>query len=124
MGGEDLEGDAAPSCSDNGSAYEHATEELATVTLAAWRGGALVPAARWPCGGGALRSWPDGLKVDGLTTVADGLVVAERVMCPVCLSKPRDMAFGCGHQTCSECGPQVADCPICRRPIDTRVKLY
>uniref|UniRef100_C6JRM4 RING-type domain-containing protein n=1 Tax=Sorghum bicolor TaxID=4558 RepID=C6JRM4_SORBI len=77
MGGEDLEGDAAPSCSDNGSAYEHATEELATVT-----------------------------------------------MCPVCLSKPRDMAFGCGHQTCSECGPQVADCPICRRPIDTRVKLY
>ncbi|CAM0955899.1 unnamed protein product [Alopecurus aequalis] len=45
-------------------------------------------------------------------------------LCPVCLSKPRDMAFGCGHQTCSECGPQVADCPICRRRIDTRVKLY
>ncbi|XP_066359650.1 E3 ubiquitin-protein ligase RGLG2-like [Miscanthus floridulus] len=50
--------------------------------------------------------------------------VLEPQMCPVCLSKPRDMAFGCGHQTCSECGPQVADCPICRRPIDTRVKLY
>ncbi|KAG2620428.1 E3 ubiquitin-protein ligase RGLG2-like [Panicum virgatum] len=50
--------------------------------------------------------------------------VSEPQMCPVCLSKPRDMAFGCGHQTCSECGPQVADCPICRRPIDTRVKLY
>ncbi|CAN6338175.1 unnamed protein product [Urochloa humidicola] len=50
--------------------------------------------------------------------------VPEPQMCPVCLSKPRDMAFGCGHQTCSECGPQVTDCPICRRPIDTRVKLY
>ncbi|TVU51617.1 hypothetical protein EJB05_03057 [Eragrostis curvula] len=50
--------------------------------------------------------------------------VSEPQMCPVCLSKPRDMAFGCGHQTCSECGPQVEDCPICRRPIDTRVKLY
>ncbi|KAL6622931.1 hypothetical protein ACP70R_018908 [Stipagrostis hirtigluma subsp. patula] len=50
--------------------------------------------------------------------------VLEPQLCPVCLSKPRDMAFGCGHQTCSECGPQVADCPICRRPIDTRVKLY
>ncbi|XP_051185506.1 E3 ubiquitin-protein ligase RGLG3 [Lolium perenne] len=49
---------------------------------------------------------------------------SELQLCPVCLSKPRDMAFGCGHQTCSECGPQVADCPICRRPIDTRVKLY
>lgn len=50
--------------------------------------------------------------------------VSEPQTCPVCLSKPRDMAFGCGHQICSECGPQVADCPICRRPIDTRVKLY
>ncbi|KAL6854301.1 hypothetical protein ACP4OV_019204 [Aristida adscensionis] len=50
--------------------------------------------------------------------------VSEPQLCPVCLSKPRDMAFGCGHQTCSECGPQVSDCPICRRPIDTRVKLY
>ncbi|XP_062201709.1 E3 ubiquitin-protein ligase RGLG2-like [Phragmites australis] len=50
--------------------------------------------------------------------------VSEPQMCPVCLSKPRDLAFGCGHQTCSECGPQVIDCPICRRPIDTRVKLY
>lgn len=49
---------------------------------------------------------------------------AEPQLCPVCLSKPRDMAFGCGHQTCAECGPQVEHCPICRRPIDTRVKLY
>ncbi|XBI79515.1 hypothetical protein VPH35_088953 [Triticum aestivum] len=49
---------------------------------------------------------------------------SELQFCPVCLAKPRDMAFGCGHQTCSGCGPQVADCPICRRPIDTRVKLY
>ncbi|KAL5205518.1 hypothetical protein ABZP36_033727 [Zizania latifolia] len=49
---------------------------------------------------------------------------SEPQLCPVCLSKPRDMAFGCGHQTCSECGPQVEHCPICRRPIDTRVKLY
>ncbi|KAG8093378.1 hypothetical protein GUJ93_ZPchr0012g20985 [Zizania palustris] len=49
---------------------------------------------------------------------------SEPRLCPVCLSKPRDMAFGCGHQTCCECGPQVEHCPICRRPIDTRVKLY
>ncbi|KAF0888993.1 hypothetical protein E2562_020199 [Oryza meyeriana var. granulata] len=49
---------------------------------------------------------------------------SEPQLCPVCLSKPRDMAFGCGHQTCAECGPQVEHCPICRRPIDTRVKLY
>ncbi|XP_062203693.1 E3 ubiquitin-protein ligase RGLG2-like [Phragmites australis] len=59
-----------------------------------------------------------------VTSPAADTRVSEAQLCPVCLSKPRDMAFGCGHQTCSECGPQVADCPICRRSIDTRVKLY
>lgn len=44
-------------------------------------------------------------------------------MCPVCLSKPLDMALGCGHQTCSECGEQLPDCPICRSPIVTRLTL-
>ncbi|OQU79015.1 hypothetical protein SORBI_3008G088809 [Sorghum bicolor] len=75
----------------------------------------------WWMGRASRRSTAD------LATVAGGVAMKQRKclsMCPVCLSKPRDMAFGCGHQTCSECGPQVADCPICRRPIDTRVKLY
>ncbi|XP_068664664.1 E3 ubiquitin-protein ligase RGLG2-like [Aristolochia californica] len=44
--------------------------------------------------------------------------------CPICLSNPKDMAFGCGHQTCSECGPDLQLCPICRSPIVTRIKLY
>ncbi|KAJ7945788.1 E3 ubiquitin-protein ligase RGLG2-like [Quillaja saponaria] len=45
-------------------------------------------------------------------------------VCPICLSNPKDMAFGCGHQTCCECGPDLQLCPICRSPIDTRIKLY
>jgi len=52
-----------------------------------------------------------------------GLSFSDPQMCPVCLSKPRDMALGCGHQTCSECGEKLPDCPICRSPIDIRVKL-
>lgn len=73
--------------------------------------------------------------------------------CPICLTNPRDMAFGCGHQviffdfffvlfyinfrtitkrfpckillqTCCDCGPNLDNCPICRRRIDTRIKLY
>lgn len=54
MGGEDLEGDAAPSCSDNGSAYEHATEELATVTVCGCLSidGACGVAWRSPCARG------------------------------------------------------------------------
>ncbi|KAK4392936.1 E3 ubiquitin-protein ligase RGLG2 [Sesamum angolense] len=45
-------------------------------------------------------------------------------ICPICLSNPKDMAFGCGHQTCCDCGQDLQLCPICRTPIQTRIKLY
>ncbi|KAL2246889.1 E3 ubiquitin-protein ligase RGLG2-like [Sesamum indicum] len=48
----------------------------------------------------------------------------EHQICPICLSSPKDMAFGCGHQTCCECGRELQLCPICRSPIETRIKLY
>ncbi|CAN7121319.1 unnamed protein product [Brassica rapa subsp. narinosa] len=49
---------------------------------------------------------------------------SDNQICPICLSNPKDMAFGCGHQTCCECGPDLQVCPICRAPIQTRIKLY
>ncbi|KAI6671330.1 hypothetical protein NL676_006215 [Syzygium grande] len=48
----------------------------------------------------------------------------DNQICPICLSNPKDMAFGCGHQTCCECGEDLQSCPICRSPIQTRIKLY
>ncbi|KAG7580227.1 Copine [Arabidopsis suecica] len=48
----------------------------------------------------------------------------DNQLCPICLSNPKNMAFGCGHQTCCECGPDLKVCPICRAPIETRIKLY
>ncbi|KAJ8466656.1 hypothetical protein OPV22_029208 [Ensete ventricosum] len=48
----------------------------------------------------------------------------EDQVCPICLTNPRDMAFGCGHLTCSDCGPSLQTCPICRKDIHTRIKLY
>ncbi|KAL5153402.1 E3 ubiquitin-protein ligase RGLG1 [Glycine soja] len=45
-------------------------------------------------------------------------------LCPICLTNSKDMAFGCGHQTCCECGQDLQSCPICRSPINTRIKLY
>ncbi|KAJ4892587.1 E3 ubiquitin-protein ligase RGLG1 [Raphanus sativus] len=50
--------------------------------------------------------------------------VDDNQLCPICLSNPKNMAFGCGHQTCYECGPGLKVCPICRAPIQTRIKLY
>ncbi|TKY73571.1 E3 ubiquitin-protein ligase RGLG2 [Spatholobus suberectus] len=49
---------------------------------------------------------------------------SDNLVCPICLTNPKDMAFGCGHQTCSECGPDLELCPICRSTIDARIKLY
>ncbi|EYU34755.1 hypothetical protein ABFS82_11G132200 [Erythranthe guttata] len=48
----------------------------------------------------------------------------EHQICPICLSDPKNLAFGCGHQTCFECGQELQLCPICRCPIQTRIKLY
>ncbi|KAF7819498.1 E3 ubiquitin-protein ligase RGLG2-like [Senna tora] len=45
-------------------------------------------------------------------------------LCPICLSNSKDMAFGCGHQTCCDCGEDLQTCPICRSTINTRIKLY
>jgi E3 ubiquitin-protein ligase RGLG len=48
----------------------------------------------------------------------------DNQLCPICLSNAKDMAFGCGHQTCCECGQDLQSCPICRSVIQTRIKLY
>ncbi|TXG56171.1 hypothetical protein EZV62_017484 [Acer yangbiense] len=48
----------------------------------------------------------------------------DNQICPICLTNPKNMAFGCGHQTCCECGEDLEMCPICRSEIQTRIRLY
>ncbi|KAJ4961010.1 hypothetical protein NE237_020920 [Protea cynaroides] len=48
----------------------------------------------------------------------------DNQLCPICLTNTKDMAFGCGHQTCCECGQDLQFCPLCRSTIQTRIKLY
>ncbi|KAJ4705742.1 E3 ubiquitin-protein ligase RGLG2 [Melia azedarach] len=50
--------------------------------------------------------------------------VAETQACPICLTNAKDLAFGCGHMTCRECGSRVSNCPICRQRIDNRLRLF
>ncbi|MCO5571772.1 hypothetical protein L7F22_025520 [Adiantum nelumboides] len=45
-------------------------------------------------------------------------------LCPVCWVNPKNMAFGCGHQTCQTCGDTLSLCPICRLEITTRLRLF
>lgn len=49
---------------------------------------------------------------------------SDNHVCPICLTDPKNMAFGCGHQTCCGCGEYLELCPICRCSIETRIKLY
>ncbi|KDP35547.1 hypothetical protein JCGZ_08985 [Jatropha curcas] len=44
--------------------------------------------------------------------------------CPVCFWSKKDLAFGCGHQTCYDCGKDMFLCPICQTNIITRIRLY
>jgi len=49
---------------------------------------------------------------------------SETQVCPICLTNSRDMALGCGHMTCRDCSQNLSNCPLCRAPILTRLRLY
>ncbi|CAL9050553.1 unnamed protein product [Musa banksii] len=48
----------------------------------------------------------------------------DKLICPICLWKSKDFAFGCGHQTCFDCGKDLQRCPICQSHITTKIRLY
>ncbi|KAM6570155.1 hypothetical protein CsatB_018140 [Cannabis sativa] len=60
----------------------------------------------------------------GVSRATPASSASDNHLCPICLTDPKDMAFGCGHQTCCECGQDLDLCPICRSDIQTRIKLY
>ncbi|XP_064981479.1 E3 ubiquitin-protein ligase RGLG2-like isoform X1 [Musa acuminata AAA Group] len=45
-------------------------------------------------------------------------------ICGICGYLMKNLAFGCGHQTCYDCGKDLNVCPICTSPIAKRIKLY
>ena len=49
---------------------------------------------------------------------------ADVSCCSICLERPRDLVFGCGHQSCGRCGEQLSACPFCRLPITAKIKLF
>ncbi|CAB4276913.1 unnamed protein product [Prunus armeniaca] len=48
----------------------------------------------------------------------------SEMACPVCLTNNKDLAFGCGHMSCRDCGPRLSNCPICRQPIRSRLRVF
>lgn len=51
--------------------------------------------------------------------------IDERLLCPVCLDREKNLAFGCGHRVCDVCAEQLLhECPTCRSPITVRTRLF
>ncbi|KAJ3688729.1 hypothetical protein LUZ61_017893 [Rhynchospora tenuis] len=48
----------------------------------------------------------------------------QNQVCPICLTNTKDLAFGCGHMCCRECGENLQRCPICRAVVRSRLRLY
>jgi len=56
---------------------------------------------------------------------SEELVLAERDnCCAVCLERPKQVAFLCGHQACLVCSPLLSECHSCRQPIQGRIQLF
>ena len=63
--------------------------------------------------------WASRARLLGAYTFAAGVLsklgAAASVDCPVCFDTNDDYYVApCGHFVCSECLPQVIDCPLCR----------
>ncbi|XP_077510591.1 E3 ubiquitin-protein ligase MIB2-like [Amblyomma americanum] len=48
----------------------------------------------------------------------------DRHTCGICVDRPRDIAFLCGHGACSVCSENLYLCHMCRRPIERKIALY
>ena len=52
-------------------------------------------------------------------------LLAKGDLCPVCIERPREVVFSCGHRACGDCAARLDNCPECRRAIgDVRIRLY
>ncbi|KAM7251938.1 hypothetical protein ACFE04_023821 [Oxalis oulophora] len=60
----------------------------------------------------------------GTPTAPSSSSFYDNQVCPICITNPKNMAFGCGHQTCCDCGDDLKSCPICRKLIGTKIRLY
>ncbi|XP_042445972.1 E3 ubiquitin-protein ligase RGLG2-like [Zingiber officinale] len=56
--------------------------------------------------------------------VSSASAVNDKKICGVCSNQTKNLAFGCGHQVCYDCGNDMKLCPICSSPINTRIRLY
>jgi len=47
----------------------------------------------------------------------------ERLVCPICMDRDRNIALNCAHTLCDTCALNLIDCPMCRTPITNYNKI-
>jgi len=48
----------------------------------------------------------------------------ERLLCPICFDREKNIRFNCEHFLCDECSPKVTYCPVCRKLITSRTRTF
>uniref|UniRef100_A0A182TLS6 RING-type E3 ubiquitin transferase n=1 Tax=Anopheles melas TaxID=34690 RepID=A0A182TLS6_9DIPT len=50
--------------------------------------------------------------------------IEETHCCSICMERRRNVAFLCGHSSCSKCAETLKICHMCRKPITKKINLY
>ncbi|XP_055949840.1 E3 ubiquitin-protein ligase MIB2-like [Argiope bruennichi] len=50
--------------------------------------------------------------------------IEEAHSCSICMERPRNVAFMCGHGACVNCAQTLKTCHMCRKPITKKINLY
>lgn len=48
----------------------------------------------------------------------------EARSCGICMERPRNVAFLCGHTACDRCAENLSVCHLCRKPIAKKITLF
>ena len=70
---------------------------------------------------------PDASQIEELSdsSKCEGEPIKEESACKICYAREANVCcYPCGHLICQKCAYKCSVCPICRKEIQDRVKLY
>ena len=50
--------------------------------------------------------------------------IEEANSCTICMERPRNVVFLCGHGACANCAQPLKTCHMCRKSISKKINLY
>lgn len=48
----------------------------------------------------------------------------DQTFCGICMERPKNLAFQCGHMCCVHCSEVLTICHMCRIKIEQKIKLF